>query len=103
VELPFRGGRFESELDETAVHILPVLLPEGSDRDAVMARMKDAGVQTSIHYPPVHHFACYATAEDELPRTTALAKRELTLPFFPALPDTDVPVVVDALLRSLED
>jgi dTDP-4-amino-4,6-dideoxygalactose transaminase len=103
VELPFRGGRFESELDETAVHILPVLLPEGSDRDAVMARMKEAGVQTSIHYPPVHHFACYATAEDELPRTTALAKRELTLPFFPALPDTDVPVVVDALLRSLED
>jgi dTDP-4-amino-4,6-dideoxygalactose transaminase len=102
LELPFRGGRFEAELDETAVHILPVLLPEGSDRLAVMARMKAAGIQTSIHYPPVHRFACYAEPDDRLPRTTALAARELTLPFYPTLPDDSVPVVVDALLRSLE-
>jgi dTDP-4-amino-4,6-dideoxygalactose transaminase len=102
IELPFRGGRFERELDETAVHILPVLLPEGSDRAAVMARMKAAGIQTSIHYPPVHHFACYATEEDELPRTTAIAARELTLPFYPTLPDSAVPLVAEALCRSLE-
>jgi dTDP-4-amino-4,6-dideoxygalactose transaminase len=102
LELPFRGGRFEAELDETAVHILPVLLPEGTDRLAVMARMKAAGIQTSIHYPPVHRFACYAEDGDRLPRTTALAARELTLPFYPTLPDTSVPIVVDALLRSLE-
>lgn len=102
LELPFRGGRFEAELDETAVHILPVLLPEGTDRLAVMARMKAAGIQTSIHYPPVHRFACYAEDGDRLPRTTALAARELTLPFYPTLPDASVPIVVDALMRSLE-
>jgi dTDP-4-amino-4,6-dideoxygalactose transaminase len=101
--LPFRGGRFESELDETAIHILPVLLPEGTDRLAVMARMKQAGIQTSIHYPPVHRFACYAGEADLLPRTTALAARELTLPFYPTLPDEHVPVVVETLLRSLEE
>jgi dTDP-4-amino-4,6-dideoxygalactose transaminase len=102
LELPFRGGRFEAELDETAVHILPVLLPEGTDRLAVMARMKAVGIQTSIHYPPVHRFACYAEDGDRLPRTTALAARELTLPFYPTLPDASVPIVVDALLRSIE-
>jgi dTDP-4-amino-4,6-dideoxygalactose transaminase len=102
VGLPFRGGRFESELDETAIHILPVLLPEGTDRLGVMARMKQAGIQTSIHYPPVHRFACYAGETDLLPRTTALAARELTLPFYPTLPDEHVPVVVETLLRSLE-
>jgi dTDP-4-amino-4,6-dideoxygalactose transaminase len=102
LQLPFRGGRFESELDETAIHILPVLLPEGTDRLAVMARMKQAGIQTSIHYPPVHRFACYAGEADLLPRTTALAARELTLPFYPTLPDEHVPVVVETLLRSLE-
>ena len=101
LELPFRGGRFEAELDETAIHILPVLLPESSDRLAVMARMKEAGIQTSIHYPPVHRFACYAGADDRLPRTTALAARELTLPFYPTLPDAHVKVVADTLLRSL--
>jgi dTDP-4-amino-4,6-dideoxygalactose transaminase len=101
--LPFRSGRFESELDETAVHILPVLLPEGSDRLAVMARMKQAGIQTSIHYPPVHLFASYAGASDRLPRTTALAARELTLPFYPTLPDENVRTVVETLLRSLDE
>jgi dTDP-4-amino-4,6-dideoxygalactose transaminase len=102
LRLPFRGGRFEAELDETAIHILPVLLPAGSDRLAVMARMKQAGVQTSIHYPPVHRFACYAGESDRLPRTTALAARELTLPFYPSLPDAHVESVVDTLLRSIE-
>jgi len=101
VRLPFRGGRFEAELDETAIHILPVLLPEGTDRPAVMANMKQAGVQTSIHYPPVHGFASYAGETDRLPRTTALAARELTLPFYPSLPDAHVQAVVDTLLRSL--
>ena len=102
VQLPFRGGRFEAELDETAIHILPVLLPVGSDRPAVMARMKQAGVQTSIHYPPVHGFASYAGGSDRLPHTTALAARELTLPFYPGLPDAHVGSVVETLLRSLE-
>jgi dTDP-4-amino-4,6-dideoxygalactose transaminase len=101
VSLPFRGGRFEAELDETAIHILPVLLPPGTDRPALMARMKQAGVQTSIHYPPVHGFASYAGASDRLPRTTALAARELTLPFYPSLPDAHVGSVVESLLRSL--
>ena len=101
IQLPFRGGRFEAERDETAIHILPVLLPESCDRLAVMARMKQAGVQTSIHYPPVHRFACYAGAYDALPRTSALAARELTLPFYPSLPDAHVKSVVETLLGSL--
>jgi dTDP-4-amino-4,6-dideoxygalactose transaminase len=101
VHLPFRGGRFEDDFEQTAVHILPVLLPAGSDRLAVMARLKQAGIQTSIHYPPVHRFASYAGAEDRLPRTTALAARELTLPFYPTLSDEKVGIVVEELLRSL--
>jgi dTDP-4-amino-4,6-dideoxygalactose transaminase len=102
LHLPFRGGRFESGLDETAVHILPVLLPEGADRAGVMARMKQAGIQTSIHYPPVHRFASYASEPDPLPRTTALAARELTLPFYPTLAEESVRTVVEALLGSLD-
>ena len=102
VSLPFRGGRFEAELDETAIHILPVLLPAGSDRPGVMAGMKQAGVQTSIHYPPVHLFASYAGESDRLPHTTALAARELTLPFYPGMPDAHVGSVVETLLGSLE-
>jgi dTDP-4-amino-4,6-dideoxygalactose transaminase len=32
---------------------------EGTNRVRFMAEMKARGIQTSIHYPPVHHFSYY--------------------------------------------
>ena len=101
VHLPFRGARFAEELAETAVHILPILLPENVERTAVMARLKEQGIQTSIHYPPIHTFAAYRTEPVELPRTEALAGGELTLPLHPRMADADVDLVADALLGCL--
>ena len=43
----------------SANHILPVLLPAGADRDAVIATLDAAGVQTTVHYPPVHQLTYY--------------------------------------------
>jgi len=42
---------------EPSYHLMPVLLPRGIERSDVMLRMKDAGVQTSIHYRPVDTFS----------------------------------------------
>lgn len=99
--VPFCGERFQADFDDTAVHILPVLLPETADRAQVMGRLKASGIQTSIHYPPVHSFTAYRDQSDRLPRTEALSKRELTLPFYPHLGFAGVDLVVDALLESL--
>jgi dTDP-4-amino-4,6-dideoxygalactose transaminase len=101
VVLPFSGERRQDEYEYTAIHILPVILPEGSDRLAVMGRLKEAGIQTSIHYPPVHSFSAYRDDGQHLPRTEALAARQLTLPLYPAMRDEDVDTVVTNLLRSL--
>jgi dTDP-4-amino-4,6-dideoxygalactose transaminase len=101
VGLPFTAARRRDEYEDTAVHILPALLPPGTDRTAVMGHLKEAGIQTSIHYPPVHAFAAYRGDGQKLPRTEALAARELTLPFYPGMSDEDVETVVTALLRSL--
>jgi dTDP-4-amino-4,6-dideoxygalactose transaminase len=101
VGLPFTGADRRGEYDDTAIHILPALLPPGTDREAVMARLKERGIQTSIHYPPVHSFRAYRDDAQDLPRTTALAARQLTLPFYPAMTEDDVDVVVRALLASL--
>jgi dTDP-4-amino-4,6-dideoxygalactose transaminase len=100
VTLPFAAGGRRAEVPHTAVHILPVLLPPGADRAGVMARMKEAGVQTSIHYPPVHLFTAYRGAAS-LPRTEALAARQLTLPLYPAMTNADVDLVVSALTAAL--
>lgn len=102
IGMPF-AHRSAEEVAGTAVHILPTLLPPGVDRGAVMARMRDQGIQTSIHYPPVHTFAAYRADEASLPRAEALAARQLTLPLHPRMTRADVDLVADTLLDALSE
>lgn len=97
VEVPFGPAH------ETSGHIMPVLLPDGCDRSSVMAAMRAAGVQTSVHYPAVHQFDYYRRSYGRiaLPHTERFAERQLTLPLHPALSVADVERVVAALLRAL--
>jgi dTDP-4-amino-4,6-dideoxygalactose transaminase len=90
---------------ESAHHLLPVLLPESAPREAVMAAMRARGVQTSVHYPPIHRFSHHGASErvrwEGLPRTDAIAARVLTLPLHPRMQDADVDLVCEALRGSL--
>lgn len=101
VEVPFTAAPFGDELDDTGVHIMSVLLPEGSDRARVMAGLRDAGIQTSIHYPPIHRFVTYREDNSGLQRTAALADRQLTLPLYPSMTDAQVSEVVGELVAAL--
>lgn len=85
-----------------APHLVVVMLPEGVDRLAVMARLREAGVQTSIHYPPSHRFACYDDpTRAPLPLTDTAAARLLTLPLHPKMTAEDVRTVVGELGRAI--
>ena len=87
----------------SAAHIMPVLLPAGVNRVHVMEGLKSRGIQTSIHYPPVHTFTAYrgTTESSVLPRTEDIASRELTLPLYPTLSEEDVVNVAQALSHIL--
>ena len=87
----------------SAHHIMPVILPESSNRSEVMQNMKNAGVQTSIHYPAFSSFAAYSSymREFDLPITEAICQRELTLPLHPRMSLHDVDFVVTKLLESI--
>jgi dTDP-4-amino-4,6-dideoxygalactose transaminase len=101
-ELPDVVVPFDSA-HRTTAHIMPALLPQPVDRSAVMARMRAARVQTSMHYPPIHHFDYYMRAYDPgpLPNTELFSQRELTLPLHPRLTSSDVERVVEALRDAL--
>jgi dTDP-4-amino-4,6-dideoxygalactose transaminase len=101
VQVPFSEGRFMEQLPETGVHIMPVLLPPEVDRKVVMSHLKEAGIQTSIHYPPIHRFKLYRDDRPDLRPTAALADRELTLPLYPTMEDQDVRAVIDELAACL--
>lgn len=97
VTVPFDGGH------PTTAHILPVLLPAGTDRTAVMAHLRDARIQSSVHYPPIHRLDWYSRlfGHLRLANTEQFSETELTLPMHPQLRFGDVDRVVGALRNAL--
>lgn len=93
---------FQNHEGKTSAHIMPILLPKGTDREQFMGSMKEQGVQTSFHYPPVHTFTAYQSdTKWNLPVTEEVASREVTLPLFPTMTAEDVNEVVSAVCASL--
>ena len=103
--VPTLGIPFQAHRGETCHHIYPVLLPVGADRLAFMESMKAQQIQTSIHYPPIHTFSAYRDlrpAEGALPVTEEVARREVTLPLYPAMTEADVLAVAQAVQKALQ-
>jgi dTDP-4-amino-4,6-dideoxygalactose transaminase len=100
LSLPFHGNGPDRT---SSNHLAVVLLPEGADRGQVRTALADDGIQTSVHYPPIHSFSAYreAARRRELPRTDAVAPRLLTLPLYGRMTDEQVEAVVDALRAAL--
>lgn len=87
----------------SAHHLMPVLLPAAIDRQWVIDRLRKRGIQTSIHYPPLHQLTFYDQLYPDayLPRTEDFCARELTLPLHPKLTPSTVETVVTALATAL--
>ncbi|MCK5439961.1 MAG: DegT/DnrJ/EryC1/StrS family aminotransferase, partial [Gemmatimonadetes bacterium] len=78
------------------------VLDPGVDRDSVMRGMLGRGVQTSVHYPPVHEMSVHLDLDcGPLPITEEVARRQLTLPLHPKMSLQDVDYVVDSLIQCL--
>jgi dTDP-4-amino-4,6-dideoxygalactose transaminase len=90
------------EIEASACHLFPLVLPPGADRAAFMAALAERGIQTSIHYPPIHRFSHYrrlspADFDYGLPQTEAVAPRLVTLPLFPTMTGEQLDRVVAAV------
>src|SRR5262249_51194049 len=96
---------FERASGRSSYHIMPVLLPADCDRTMVMQAMRSAGVQTSIHFPPVDKFTAYREAGlgpcEYLRYTHEIGKRALTLPLYPSMGSDRVDDVCEALVTAL--
>lgn len=90
---------------ESAYHIRPILLPEGTDRQGFMNMMKQSGIQTSIHYPPIHKFKNYQELAkgSYLPITEGVSSREVTLPLYPQMNPDDVNLIVQTCVEALKN
>ena len=100
----FDWNRISSPGDSVGHHIMSVLLPEGCNRSDTMEQLKLQGIQSSLHYRPVHTFSAFsdsAAPAGRLAETEALASRQLTLPMYPTMGNEQVDLVCESLLAAM--
>ena len=100
-ELVLPLGSVTSERNPS-YHIYPVVLPSSEERDRMEAELAVAGIQTSIHYRPVHQLSAFQElfSNVSLPTTEAYGERELTLPLYPSMAPALIDTVVDSMVHS---
>jgi perosamine synthetase len=92
-----------------AWHLYPVRLRDSSlgERAAVIERMRDLGIGTSVHFIPLHlhpyYRRTYGYRPEDLPVAHREYEREISLPIYPDLTTDDVARVVAALADALGD
>jgi dTDP-4-amino-4,6-dideoxygalactose transaminase len=86
---------------QPAHHLFTIVLAEGLDRDRARETLAESGVQTSLHYAPVHSFSAYR-GPAEVPLTEEYARRAITLPLFPEITEEQIELVVRGLGEALE-
>ena len=97
VTLPFR----HFDRGTPTYHIMPILLAEGTDRQAVIAKLAEAGVQASVHYPFIPEFTAYKGIKGAIPKAKVISDRELTLPLYPTMTIEQCDYVCASLKKAL--
>ncbi len=100
--IPFAGYEGDS-----AYHLFGIVLEgENVSRERVINKMTEGGIQVSNHYTPVHLFSYYrkrfGTGEGFLAVTERFGRRQITLPLYPGLSESDVEYVANSLINAIE-
>ncbi|HET9119827.1 MAG TPA: DegT/DnrJ/EryC1/StrS family aminotransferase [Solirubrobacterales bacterium] len=78
-----------------------VIVDEGVDRDAFRDSLATRGIQTSVHFSPVHRFELYAASGADLPLSDAFAARTVSLPMFAEMEESQQAQVIEAVREAL--
>lgn len=84
-------------------YIFPIVLRDSSKRDSLREALHNKGIQTSIHYPPIHRFSIYADDSDSLPITELFSSSTLTLPMYGKLSKEDVLFICASIKQCLDE
>jgi dTDP-4-amino-4,6-dideoxygalactose transaminase len=89
----------------SAHHLFVIVLDPSVDRSRVRRRLAEAGVGTSVHFPPLHEYKWFAEhaviPAAGLPVASSLARRVMSLPLHPRMSHEDIVHVCDTLRIAL--
>lgn len=87
---------------EPVYHIFPILLDHDIDRVKLIGKLKEDGIQSSIHYPAFKDFTAFKDIGlNEANVAEDIAIRELTLPLYPTMTLEQVDLVCDCLKKAV--
>ena len=81
----------------SAMHLYPIQLPDGVDRDKVYLRLMEAGVSCNVHYKPLPMMTAYKNLGFDIkdfPRAFDMFKNLLTIPYHTELTEGDQEAIV---------
>ena len=90
----------------SSFHIFPIIVNTPRiKRDFVREGLTKKGIQTSVHYQPIHLFKIYRERfgyrKGDLPLTEWIADHEITLPLYPSMGEGEVLYIVESLKNIL--
>ena len=87
---------------DSAYHLMVAVSPDEVIRSRVVRVLKEAGVQTSLHYPCLPDFKSFEQYKfvDEVGRSRSFARRIITLPLFPRMTSSQVEEVCSIIRKS---
>ncbi len=97
IEIPFLEHKYFS-----SNYIFPIIISESCkrSREEIRNLLHESGIQTSIHYPPVHLFEIYYNPKNtDLKKTESIYKRLITLPMFGELSEKDVKFISEIIQK----
>ncbi|MCW2309949.1 DegT/DnrJ/EryC1/StrS family aminotransferase [Rhodobium gokarnense] len=92
---------YGSDPEGGTAHLAGILVPREA-RNPIRQMLADNGIQSSLHYPPVHLFTAFAdTASDALPLSEEFAETMITLPMHAYLPDAAPGDIIGLIAEKL--
>ena len=97
----------EEKPDRTHIyHLFPVFVRKGLDRDDFVSTLRKEEIGTSVHFIPVHSFTYYRKKygfrEDDFPVAWEYFNREVSLPMFNGMTDSQVKQVAIAIKKAVD-
>jgi dTDP-4-amino-4,6-dideoxygalactose transaminase len=86
---------------ENTKHTFHLYVVQVEQREALMAHLKEKGIETVIHYPsPLPSLPCYAylnTKEEDYKVSSTLQHKILSLPLYPELKEEQITYIADCI------
>jgi dTDP-4-amino-4,6-dideoxygalactose transaminase len=99
VAVPFGDG--SNEMRSNYIMAIRLKNADATRRDNVRAALAQQGVQTSMHYPPLHRLATFSDTTAVLPKTERVGASLITLPFFKTMSEDQLAYVIDSLKKAM--